>query len=442
MASRIRWVRVALAVASPCLAATGANADEIGLFALTGVYNTDNALREATNHRHDTVAYFTLATYGKWETGRLRAAWGLSEEGIKYIGGSFGQEAYTTGSITAEYNLVPDLMVWHLRDNTGQILVTPTEPDTPLNRADFNVFSTGPAFHIPVTHTTWLGAEGYVSNTYYEKQTLNGDKVDLSLGYNKNLGYKTDIGAYVGQTDGTYKAFGRFKTESASLRFNTEGAFTKIRAEAGVNRAVLPFTTDALPFFDLALARKFHDTSSFDMKLQRKITNPSDLFGQVAGNGIGEASIHGGNSATDVANALDLLDSKIVRLGYQTRRNRTELGLGVYYRKEDTLEGAVREEHRRIEGIDARYHLIWGSKTGIVAYGSYEIHRGELFAGRVDRELMIGTEIAKPIWTVATRWVVTAEYSRRTGNDTLNNYQEFRIGAYLRFSKFLYETGR
>jgi hypothetical protein len=30
------------------------------------------------------------------------------------------------------------------------------------------------------------------------------------------------------------------------------------------------------------------------------------------------------------------------------------------------------------------------------------------------------------------------EYRRRTSDDTLNNYREFRIGAYLRFSKFVY----
>src|SRR2546423_5097017 len=117
-------------------------------------------------------------------------------------------------------------MPWRLRDNLGQILVTPGKPDTPLNRADFNVVSTGPAFHVPVTRTTWVGADALYTNTYYERQTLNGDQLNLALGFNRNLSYKTDIGAYVGETEGTYKNFGRFRTENGLVRFNGDGAFT------------------------------------------------------------------------------------------------------------------------------------------------------------------------------------------------------------------------
>src|SRR5690242_9065942 len=144
MANSGGWVRIALLVVGSALAVT-ANADEIGLFALTGAYTTNNALRVNTGQRHDTVAYFSLATYGKWETGRLRASWGLGEDGIKYFGGSYGAKAYTSGSVTADYNAIPDVMTWRLRDATGQILITPSQPDTPLNRGNFNVFSTGPA---------------------------------------------------------------------------------------------------------------------------------------------------------------------------------------------------------------------------------------------------------------------------------------------------------
>jgi hypothetical protein len=329
-------------------------------------------------------------------------------------------------------------MTWRLQEVFGQILVTPGQADTPLNRANFNVFSTGPSFHVPVTQNTWLGAEGMYSDTYYERQTLNGDKVDLALGFNRNLSYKTDVGLYVGETDGSYKSFGKFRTENASVRFAGQGAFTSIKADAGLNRAVRPVRTGDLPFFDINIQRKLHDTSSFDMKVQRKISNPSEQFGQIAGTAIGVGPVQGGSSAFDLANNLGLFDSRLARIGYETKRARTEVRIGLSYRKEDTLPGAPRVEHRRIEGIDGMYHRIWGSKTGIVVYSSYEIHHGELFANRVDRELTVGTEIAKPIWTVATRWVYTMEYRHRTGDDHLNNYREFRIGAYLRFSKFVY----
>jgi len=417
-------------------------ADEIGLFALVGAYNTNNALRTVDDQRNDVVAYTTLASYGKWESGRLRTSWGLAVDGIDYLNGSFGSKIYPSGSVTLEHNTIPDFMIWRLRDTTGQILVTPSEPDTPLNVANFNVISTGPAFHVPLANHSWLGAEAMYSNTYYEKQTLNCNNIDLAAGFNYNLGYKTDIGLWGGEDEGTYKAFGKFRTENAMIRFNTEGAFTIIKADAGFNRATQPLLTGYLPYIELNLERKFHDTSSFQARLSRKITNPSEQFGQIAGAGVGSSYIHGGNGALDLPNILDLFDTRLARVAYATKLRRTEFTLGAIYREEDTLPGAVIQEHRRIRGFDGQYHLIWGSKTGITVYGSYEIHNGELFAGRVDRESVIGAEIAKPIWTVATRWVLTLEHRQRPGNDAIDNYHEFRIGLYLRFSKFVFETVR
>jgi hypothetical protein len=433
---------MALLVAAGLLSASAdvARADEIGIFALAGAYNTDNALRSNESQRHDSVTYLTLATYGKWETGRLRTSWGIAEDAVKYLNGSFGSKAYGSAAITADYNAIPELMVWHARENYGQLLVNPTLPDTPLNRANFNVFSTGPSFHIPLTQHTWAGAEGSYSNTYYEGQTLNGDKFDTEVSLNRNLGYKTDLGAVAGQTEGKYKAFGKFKTQSAALRFVTTGAFTQIKVDGGLNRATLPVRTDNLPFFDFSINRKTETGSSFDLKLQRKITNPSEQFGQIAGGGSAGIGNTGGGvgGAIDLSTQLNLFESKIARVSFLTKRRRTEVQVGLSYRKEDTLPGAARIEHRRIESVDAMYHRIWGSKTGIVVYGSYELHHGELFADREDHEFTLGTEIAKPLGGPGLRWVITVEHRRRTSNDSLNEYKELRIGAYLRYSKFIY----
>src|SRR5262249_21795390 len=367
------------------------DADEIGLFSLIGTYHTDNGLQTATAKRSDNVGYFTFGTYGKWESGKLRTAWSFGLDGIKYFNGSFGAKTYPSGSLKFDYNALPDRLTWHLYENTGQILVTPSKPDTPLNRANFNVFSTGPSFHVPVTDTTWAGSDALYSKTYYAGQTLNGDKWDVDLGYNKNLDLKTDLGLYVGQTQGTYKAFGRFKTESSTVRFAGQGAFTTIKAEAGINRAVKPFTTRALPSFDLNIERNFRatdkptggrllDTSLLTLKLQRKITNPTETFAELAisSTGYGPGSFHTGPTVSDRANASGLYDARLARTGYETRRGINEVRFGLYYRKETTLPGAVFVDHRQIEGVDAMYHRIWGSKVGVVLYGSYEIHHGEL----------------------------------------------------------------
>jgi hypothetical protein len=438
MASRTSRLHLAWLGMGCALVAMPADANEIGVFGLIGTYRTDNGMLTNTGVRADNVGWLSLGTYGNWESGRLRTRWNFEEDGIDYFNGSYGTKAYTSGWLKFDFNALPQFMTWHVFENTGQILVTPTAPDTPLNRANFNVFSTGPSLHVPVTGTTWVGSDALYSKTYYAGQTLNGDKWDVDLGFNKNLDLKTDLGVYVGQTQGTYKALGIFQTESANVRFVAEGAFTSINAQAGANRAVEPFSTHALPSFDLSVVRKFRQTSSLVLKLQRKITNPSETFAQLATGSYGPGNFHSGVDSNDIANTVSLYDSYLARFGYETRRGINEVKVGASYRKEDTLPGEIFVSHRRIQAFDAMYHRIWGSKVGITVYGIYEVHKGELLSNETYREWTVGTEVARPIWTVATRWVLTFDTRRRRGDDALNNYQEYRIGAYLRFSRFIF----
>src|SRR5689334_16888558 len=129
MASRSRWIRIAVVSACSALAALRANADEIGLFGLIGAYHTDNGTQTSDRKRSDTVGWLSFGTYGKWENNRLRTSWSLGEDGVKYFNGSFGAKNYTSGFLKFDYNAIPDFMTWRLYDSTGQVLVTPTAPD-------------------------------------------------------------------------------------------------------------------------------------------------------------------------------------------------------------------------------------------------------------------------------------------------------------------------
>jgi hypothetical protein len=414
-------------------------ANEIGIFGLIGAYRTDNGLLTSSGQRSDNVGWLSFGTYGKWESDRLRTRWSLGEDAVKYFNGSYGTKAYPTGWLSFDYNAVPDLVILHMYDRTGQVLVQPSKPDTPLNRANFNVFSTGPSLHLPFTGNTWVGSDALYSKTYYAGQTLNGDKWDVDLGFNQNFDVKTDLGLYVGETQGTYEALGNFETQNASLRFIGEGAVTKIKAQVGANRAVEPFTTRFMPSFDVSIERKFRQTSSFNLTLKRKITDPSETFSQLANTtAYGPGNFHSGVSANDIPNNVSLYDSWSARIGYETLRGINEVKVGASYRREDTLPGELFVDRRRISAFDAMYHRIWGSKVGITVYTIYEIHSGELLGSVPYKEWTIGAEVARPIWTVATRWVVTFESKRRTSDDNQSNYREYRIGAYLRFSKFYF----
>jgi hypothetical protein len=424
-----------------CLCAGTGRADEIGVFGLAGMYNTNNPDRVSTGAMHDNVGYVTLGTYGAWQTGRLTSHWNLDESGITYLHSKYGSKSYPTANLRSTYEALSGIVSWRLMEDFGQIVSNPGQADTPLNRGDFNVFSTGPKLKIPLGARTFVESSALYTHSYYELSTLSGDSNDVELGINRSLAPKMSLGIYAGRTDGSTEQYGRFNTQRASLRFLATGAWTTLVVDGGLNRAERPVRTGNLPFYGVDMVRKLPTGSQIEFSASRALTNAAQQFGVFSSGATVPATTGGGappGSAIDLNTTTDLFDATTVRASASTKPRRTEWAAGLSWRKEDALPG-FHGDHRRYATVDFSYYRVWNSKTGIRFYGAYGITRGEIHADQYDHYSVVGCEFAKPINTNALRWVATLERSTRTSNNNEARYEEIRIGFYLRYSKFVYQ---
>ena len=433
----LRWLLLAVA-AVHCRAA---RADEIGLFGLLGMYNSNNPERVSSGARHDDVGYATLSSYGAWQTGRFTSHWDVQESEITYLHSRFGSKNYGTADIRSQYDSLSGMVTWRVMEDFGQLVENPAEADTPLNRSNFNVFSTGPTVRLPFDERTWAESSLLYSHTYYEVGTLGGDAQDAEIGINRSLRPKTSLGVFIGRSSGSTEEFGRYNSQRASLRLLATGAWTTVVANAGVDRAEQPVKSGNLLYYDLTASRALPSASKLELAASRKLTTASQEFGQFAANTAVQAAGNGAVpvSAVDLNTSTNLFNAETVRAAYRTKPRRTEWEFGLSWRKEDPLAG-MPGDHRRYATVDASYYRVWGSKTGIRVYGAYGITRGEVTESQYNHQSVVGCEFAKPINdNPGMRWVATFERDTRVSNDQGAQYTEIRIGFYLRYSRFIYQ---
>ena len=83
-----------------------------------------------------------------------------------YRNGTFGDDTSLGVDGVVEWKAIPDAFHWTVQDVYAQLLANPTAADTPANRVNTNVFSTGPDFFWRLTsvHTLQLGGRYALSS--------------------------------------------------------------------------------------------------------------------------------------------------------------------------------------------------------------------------------------------------------------------------------------
>lgn len=122
--------------------------------------HSDNITRAPSNERSEVTNSY-LAGFAYMErTVDLIAQVLAQAEFRDYRDDVFGDESLLNVRSSALWIISPQRFTWTAEDSAQQILINSTDSDTPANRANINVFSTGPDFYVrfsPV-NTLALGA--------------------------------------------------------------------------------------------------------------------------------------------------------------------------------------------------------------------------------------------------------------------------------------------
>jgi hypothetical protein len=178
--------------------------------------------------------------------------------------------------------------------------------------------------------------------------------------------------------------------------------------------------------------------------MSRQLTNVSEQFGTLAGDPY-SAPVPGDTDDTTAALPVNtfeaLYQAWTARLGYVQEAGKRDIRVALSRREEESLTGEANGD-QAFTALEGSWYRIVSNKTGIRLWAIFTERTFERYADRRDLDTEIGLELARPIYTRGFRWALTLSHYERNSTDPTAEYTENRIGALLRYSKFIFQPRR
>lgn len=163
-------------LALACLSSVASLAAERGYSIDAGVRQTDN-IERSLNGTDETILDFGFGLTFSEQTRRISmdiAAVGRYET---YVNDVFSDEFVPFLKGFVQITLVEDRLAWVIEDNLGQLARNTFDATSPGNRQNTNFLSTGPDFWLKLGGATVLKISGRYSNSYFELQRADNDRL-------------------------------------------------------------------------------------------------------------------------------------------------------------------------------------------------------------------------------------------------------------------------
>lgn len=332
--SRRGWC-AALAGGVMCLSGGAAGADTLDWGISVGATHSDNFNRSATDPTDDTRGEIGLDLQYAREGGRLNARVNTDLQYRSYFDDTYSDELFGNFDALATYWFIPDRLSWVVENNFGQTLIDRSSVDTPDNRQNTNIFSTGPDIKFMLGDRTSLLLQGRWSDVSYETSDSSHQRLEGNVGLRRHLGPRTllSLNASAARYDFDDPAIpSDYDRQSAYLGFETRGARTTLRLQGGYT-TVNYFGQDIDgPLLDLSISRETSARSRLTLRAGTELTDSADLFRL-------DREINqdtdAGDVVTDVQVSTEPFQSDFAFLGWTLSGERNTLGLSANWRNED-----------------------------------------------------------------------------------------------------------
>ena len=140
-----------LGAALAAAAGTVQAADDSSVFTLgLGAEYSDNISRVATDQESDTIVTASLASDLRRTTTRFDLGFTSDLAYDYYTGDTYEAELRGNALLDFEGQIVRNRLSWYVEDSFGQLQLAAAQPDTPANRENINVLTTGPRYTQPI----------------------------------------------------------------------------------------------------------------------------------------------------------------------------------------------------------------------------------------------------------------------------------------------------
>ena len=411
-------------VVGACLAPVTAHAAEWGASVGSGLIYSDN-LQRAENGDSSSLA----ATDVMGQIIGIGDNYDLDVEAAviwrEYFDSAYESDILPQFRGEANWAPAPDYFVWTVRDNFGQVALSPGEILQPIDRQDINVFSTGPAVTFPLAQRTNLQLAGLFSDIYYENDETDYNRLGASVTLEREISVNqvAYIRGFTNRTEFKSEEFDNYDVTGVFLGYEGLGARTEITAEIGVEELHDDGDAEQGLHLELDLDRSLGERSSASLRLLSQYGDSADVFSVDQD----LQPILGGVTNVQVSGEPIQYDLALVTLNWDGAR--TSTGVFASWSNEEVDSTILAD--REIYGGGVRINRSLTDSIGIGAMVSYstEVWTGPIEQTQDDFDYSLNLHVQ-----LSPKMSMTAYLERYSHDSPVGDYEENRYTVLIRYT--------
>jgi hypothetical protein len=204
-----------------------------------GLGETDNVNLSSTDKLSQTIgtvdADFAVNQHSRLLD--LRAAGAFSD--LSYLEGAYGNELIGRFDGVGQFALIPERLVWVLRDDFGQSTLDAFTPVTPNNRENVNYVSTGPNLSLKLGGTGFLDITARYADAYYQTSPFDSNRALATVAGGLQMSARSSVSLNIAgervlfQNTVVNSDFDRYALYG---RYEARGARTSVAVDLGASR--------------------------------------------------------------------------------------------------------------------------------------------------------------------------------------------------------------
>lgn len=351
-----------------------------------GLEYSDNINRSATNEEEWTPN-LSLGLNFSHDSPRIIALADAQANYLKYLNETFADELLFELGAELTWKVVPGRLSWFLQDRFLQIREDTLEPETPDNRQNTNVISTGPDLTLKLRPGDFLEFSARAGHSYFDTTSDDHQRYSGDLRWRHLLTPVMDFstGIRVETVDFTDEEENvDFIRTEAFLQFALESSLSTLNAEMGVIALNLEGADDEEPSLlaTLEWRRRLARKSAVGVLFSTGLTDLGEILLADPEDPL----------AVDISEATieqDILREQRLAAFYETRRGFWNLNWDGFWRDEDFK--IVDEEDRMTWGTGLNLGYQFSATLATSAFGDYQ--RSDYSnIDRVDEDLEVGIQ--------------------------------------------------
>lgn len=415
--------RIAAGIAAILFASAAGAEVEYGVEA--GIGNSDNIGRTPDDENSETM--LTTGVDLRWlrEEGLVQGQADIDLSYFQYQDDAYDSEVTGRASADIHLRFMPNRFEWVISDSFGQAQGDPFVAATPDTVENVNYFTTGPDLTFRLGTAASVTLFGRYSMATYEDSNFDDERELLGLSVGRDLTPRSSLSLNATTENVQYDdplIGDEFDRRSYFLAYESDGARTRISAEAGMTEIDGGEGSESYPLFTFSISR---DVSPRTVLTLAGGTRSSDSAAALGADDVfgGGGPVFPGQIAT-----ADTFEMRDARLSWDFSAPRTSVGASIGYQEDifDTASGFDRS--RQTVALHARRQLT--RTLSIEATARLQSSEFDQ-SGQEDDEMQYGIHTS---WNAVGRLYINLDVDLydRDSTDDLTEFQELR--TFLRFA--------